>query len=78
MEFLDGVTLSRSAGRPAAASRPSSCCPCCAPLLRDLGKLHESGVIHRDISPDNLMWMPDNTLKLLTSAAPGPWRTAGP
>ena len=35
------------------------------PLLADLGKLHASNVIHRDISPDNLLWMPDGTLKLI-------------
>jgi len=34
-------------------------------LLRDLDILHRSGVIHRDISPDNLILTPQGTLKLL-------------
>ena len=35
------------------------------PLLRDLGILHRAGVIHRDISPDNLILTKEGKLKLL-------------
>ena len=35
------------------------------PFLRDLGRLHDAGVLHRDIAPDNIMLMPDGSLKLL-------------
>ena len=35
------------------------------PLMRDLDILHRAGDIHRDISPDNLILTPQNTLKLL-------------
>ena len=34
------------------------------PLLNSLNKLHEQGLIHRDISPGNIMYMNDGTLKL--------------
>lgn len=64
MEYLDGVTLSdkmKSEGRLPAPQLLSML----RPLMEDIGKLHASGIIHRDISPDNIMWMPDNTLKLL-------------
>ena len=36
-----------------------------SPLMRDLDILHRAGVIHRDISPDNLIFTPEHTLKLL-------------
>lgn len=64
MEYLDGTPLYRMVnenGRiPAGELMPRL-----RPLLRDIGKLHGKGVIHRDISPDNVMWMKDGTLKLL-------------
>ena len=34
-------------------------------LLMDLDTLHRAGIIHRDISPDNLILMPNGKLKLL-------------
>lgn len=64
MEYLDGVTLSdkmKAEGRLPAQKLLSML----RPLMEDIGKLHASGIIHRDISPDNIMWMPDDTLKLL-------------
>ena len=39
--------------------------PMLVPLMRDLDILHRAGVIHRDISPDNLILTPENKLKLL-------------
>lgn len=64
MEYLDGVPLYQivnTQGRIPA----DQLMPRLPALLRDLSKLHQAGVIHRDISPDNLMQMPDGTLKLL-------------
>ena len=33
--------------------------------MRDLERLHNAGVLHRDIAPDNIMLMPDGSLTLL-------------
>lgn len=64
MEFLDGTPLYQvvqKRGRILA----EELMPMLKPLLENIARLHEAGIIHRDISPDNIMWMPDNTLKLL-------------
>lgn len=64
MEYLSGISLYekvRREGRFPAQTLLAAM----EPLLADLGKLHASNVIHRDISPDNLLWMPDGTLKLI-------------
>ena len=64
MEYLDGVPLYtkvRTLGRIPAQVLLKRV----EPLIADLNALHRSGVIHRDISPDNIMWMPDGSLKLI-------------
>lgn len=64
MEFLDGTPLYRlvdGKGRIPA----DELLPRLVPLLQDIAKLHNAGVIHRDISPDNLMWLKSGTLKLM-------------
>ena len=65
MEYLDGVALHAQMSRMGGRIPVSELMPRLAPLIRDIGQLHRRGVIHRDISPDNIMWMPDGTLKLL-------------
>lgn len=64
MEFLDGQTLHQrmqAVGKLPAQELLAQL----QPLIADLGRLHSSGVIHRDISPDNLMQMADGSIKLL-------------
>lgn len=64
MEYLEGKTL---------ASYIKECGPMDAdkvqelmiPLIRALSKIHKLGVIHRDISPDNIMYLDEGTCKLM-------------
>lgn len=64
MEYLDGQTLYQVM-QSGEAICPEALIPKFLPLMYDLADLHKAGVLHRDIAPDNIMWMPDGTLKLL-------------
>lgn len=64
MEYLDGDTLSHVMQEQNRIA-PQELFRQFLPLMADLSKLHEAGVLHRDIAPDNIMLMPDNSLKLL-------------
>lgn len=64
MEYLDGSTL-HQVMQTVERINPDTLIPKFLPLMRDLGSLHDAGVLHRDIAPDNIMWMPDGSLKLL-------------
>lgn len=68
MDFLDGVTLKnyldeRKRLAPAEAIR------LLMPVMRSLQHVHAEGVIHRDISPDNIMVLGDGRTKLLDFGA---------
>ncbi len=68
MEYLDGITLKQfvsAKGKiPADALFRRM-----QPLIYVLGKVHAQDIIHRDISPDNIMVLRDGTLKLLDFGA---------
>ena len=64
MEFLEGETLKDLCARQGPLS-PEVLLPMLEPVLRAMEAMHQTGVIHRDISPDNLMRMPDGALKLM-------------
>lgn len=64
MEYLHGVTLKNwMEQRPTI--EPFSFLRKVLPLMKSLERLHQAGVIHRDIAPDNIMLMPDESLVLL-------------
>ena len=64
MEYLNGQTL-RSIVERSGAIPFRSLLPKLRVLMNDIAQLHDAGVIHRDIAPDNIMMMPDGSLKLL-------------
>lgn len=64
MEFLEGTPLYRIVNERGKIPA-GDLLPRLQPLMRDIGRLHAKNVIHRDISPDNVMWMKDGSLKLL-------------
>jgi len=64
MEYLDGTPLHHIV-QENGSFPPDVLFPKLPPLLRDIGRLHAQNLIHRDIAPDNIMLMPDGSLKLL-------------
>lgn len=63
MEYLDGVNLSAHL-RQNGLFTPETIFTLMLPITYSLQKMHEEGIIHRDISPDNIMYLTDGTLKL--------------
>lgn len=64
MEYLDGMTLEQFRMRNSGGDF-SSCYEMLHPVIKVLRHIHERGVIHKDISPSNIMMLPDGTAKLL-------------
>ena len=65
MEYLDGMPLYKKAMELGGRIPPEELLPRLPKLLLDIAAMHRSGILHRDITPDNIMWMPDGTLKLI-------------
>ncbi len=63
MEYLDGVNLSKYISKHGVF--PSEqICRLMLPVIRSLEKIHKEGIIHRDISPDNIVYLSGGGMKL--------------
>ncbi len=67
MEYLDGQDL-REFQRINGNMPVEKAIQVLTPVMRTLGKIHQQGLIHRDISPDNIRLTPDG-VKLLDFGA---------
>lgn len=64
MEFLEGETLKDRTAR--LGQIPSGeLLELLRPVMGAMETMHQAGIIHRDISPDNLMCLPDGRVKLM-------------
>lgn len=68
MDYVDGVTLKNKLLKDGAMSI-SDCIRLLTPMMEGLAQVHQLGMIHRDISPDNIMIQPDGNVKLLDLGA---------
>lgn len=68
MEYLDGETLQQYLKRHGKLSATETF-EMLEPMMRTLEKVHAAGVIHRDISPDNIMRLKNGHLKLMDFGA---------
>lgn len=74
MEYLDGITLSEYLKKEAAVSpqgriAPEKAIALLTPVMLSLQRVHDSGMIHRDIAPDNIMILKDGGVRLIDFGA---------
>lgn len=67
MEYLDGQTLKDYLKKNGSLT-PEQTVTFLTPVMRSLQKVHDQGLIHRDIAPDNIMLV-DGKVKLLDFGA---------
>ena len=68
MEYLDGIDLKAYLNQNGVLSVDETV-SLLTPVIRSLDKMHAAGLIHRDISPDNLMYLKDGSVKLMDFGA---------
>ena len=68
MEFLEGSSLKAHAAKHGKFPTQEFLGQI-RPLLEDLERMHQRGVIHRDIAPDNIILTPDGQMKLIDFGA---------
>ena len=69
MEYLDGMTLSQAIqveGKPLPVER---CVSIAIDMCDALEAIHKESILHRDVSPDNIMLCKDGTVKLFDFGA---------
>ena len=68
MDFIEGETLLKKLQREGPMDY-STCISLMTPIMQALSEVHKHGIIHRDISPDNIMVQSDGKLILLDLGA---------
>ena len=68
MDFVEGETLKQKLMKT-GPMKYTECLRMLRPLMESLGKMHRQGLVHRDISPDNIMVQPDGSVCLLDFGA---------
>jgi serine/threonine-protein kinase PpkA len=63
MEFFDGGDLMKRLGGKALP--PAECLRLFRELMMALGDIHEKGILHRDLKPQNLMFRADGSLAVV-------------
>ena len=64
MEYIDGVSIKDKISKNGPIS-VESCINKILPVINTLGKIHNCGVIHRDIGPNNIMVQSDDKFRLI-------------
>ena len=78
MEHVEGVTLARKnkAREKEARIDAVGCIKQFLPLMESLARVHDAGIIHRDVSPENIIVSPKGTLTLIDFGSAGVYERA--
>ncbi len=68
MEYIDGVLLKDYLEKQGAIE-PEAAISIIMPIIEAVKKIHSKGIIHRDISPDNIFITSENTIKVFDFGA---------
>lgn len=77
MDYVEGKTLKAYVKENGNRLSAKTAISLLEPIFGALQKIHEKGLIHRDISPDNIMLRPDGTAVLLDFGAARQMSVAG-
>jgi len=77
MEFIDGQTLKDYVKNMGGKLPAAQVFDLMKPVMSSLAEVHKNGIIHRDISPDNIMISKEGYLKLLDFGAARDFTQAG-
>ena len=69
MEYIQGVTMKDYVQSRGGRISLQQTLTILGPVMQVLEKVHAAGIVHRDISPDNIMMLPDGSAKLLDFGA---------
>jgi len=69
MEYVDGMDLRKYLKRKGRPMNMEETLSILGPVIEALSYVHQAGLVHRDISPDNIMVLPDGSAKLLDFGA---------
>lgn len=68
MEYIDGVLLKDYLEKQGVIA-PEAAMSIIMPIIEAVKKIHSKGIIHRDISPDNIFIADENTIKIFDFGA---------
>lgn len=77
MEYIEGVHLKQYAKQFGGKYTPEQLLPLMRNVIASLGVIHRANIIHRDISPDNIMISPDQNVKVIDFGAATMYNGAG-
>lgn len=69
MEYIDGIDMKRYAKAKGGRLMPNEVFSLLKDVLKALNEVHKKNIIHRDISPDNIMLAGDGKAKLIDFGA---------
>ena len=69
MEYVDGLALDKYMAQQGGRLSVAEANRLLLPLMESLNKVHIKGIVHRDISPDNIIVTKDGSVKLIDFGA---------